>query len=87
MIDVKLKPCPLCGGPPRIEETRTSYWEEYMHIKCMKCGLELRHTQYWHLKPIIFFGINIGSGERLAAMNEDAITRWNTRVGDQNVSE
>ena len=84
MIDVKkLKPCPLCGGPPRIEEIRISKGEDYVHIRCMGCGLELCHTQYWYLKPKMLFGIDIGDCERTVAANEDAITRWNTRVGDK----
>lgn len=81
----KLKPCPLCGCRAVIDSWMECYEYSRTCIKCTGCGLELNHVQYWYMieKKTVFGTMRYNRGTRV---NEDAITRWNTRVGDQNVS-
>ena len=85
MTDVKLKPCPLCGCEARIVEWAEFYDYIRMCIQCSGCGLELNHTQYWYMVEKVG-ALGVKYMERSVPINEDAFTRWNTRVGDKNDS-
>ena len=81
MIDVELKPCPLCGHDARIVEWEECYDFIRIHIECFACGLELNRTQYWYMAEKVG-ALGLKYRERATPIGEDAITRWNTRVGE-----
>ena len=82
MTDVELKPCPLCRCGARIVEWEECYDFTRIHIECRGCGLELNHTQYWYLTEKMG-ALGWKYTERAYPMSEDAITIWNTRVGEK----
>ena len=78
-MNAKLKPCPLCGDKVQITDILELSDSCCMCITCYNCGLELQYTQYWNMVEVKDeFGISYT--ERGVPVNEDAITRWNTRV-------
>ena len=72
-MDIKLKPCPLCGG-----QAVTNRYAEECHadgsfsvfpiVYCLECGLTLAGDEHFQYKTI--------SKEELIALEE----RWNRRV-------
>lgn len=80
-MNAKLKPCPLCGDKVKITDVLELSNSCCMRITCYNCCLELQYTQYWNMVEVKDeFGNTYY--ERGMPITEDAITRWNTRVGD-----
>lgn len=72
----ELKPCPFCGGKPRIRDTgkdKLSYWVvdkmRIVMVECRKC---------WAMGGIF----PTKNGVKKA--KEDAIKAWNRRANDEN---
>ena len=46
-MEHNLAPCPFCGGKISLEAVSLSKMERRVHMKCIGCGMEYLHTQYY----------------------------------------
>ena len=48
MIEIPLKPCPLCGDPAVMESVTTALEKEPRYrVRCTTCGLGCLHWDLW----------------------------------------
>lgn len=78
MDDVKLKPCPMCGGTPLLLIMR-QYAECSVHVECTNCGLQSF--------GVIFAGRTATPERRrqlpqLRAARLQVMTAWNERIAE-----
>ena len=66
---IALKPCPLCGGKPRLDTHKPDDNCEYVTVACEKCGLETH--RFWKRKNSITLAVS------------DAMEYWNNRVDER----
>ena len=68
-MEVTLKPCPWCGGTPRLveEPLRHYYGCSVYVIKCSKCGAIPPNGEFYDVYTIRDFAI------------QQAVEAWNTR--------
>ena len=77
MTNYQLKPCPFCGGKPRLEEKYRSFIagksERVAVVICQNCGARasrIRHTDY-------------GKTSHSVEAVEEAVRIWNNRPTPQ----
>jgi hypothetical protein len=83
--DKQLKPCPLCGYTPKLEECYGTCYT----IECTNCGhvtVELQICDYLTIEERIHdeFIDNRYKQEYIDKVEKIAIKIWNTRTGEQN---
>ena len=61
----KLKPCPLCGRPPKLNWRGSMYTNFLITIECQQCCLTMEYEGY-HIP--------------LEQAKKEAASRWNTRL-------
>ena len=64
MTDLKLKPCPFCGG-----EAYSSYGDDRWYIRCFECGAYLSN----------YMGCDYGP-EAMKKCRKMVIDKWNRRI-------
>ena len=68
MSDIKLKPCPFCGGKAEVEQIAGATWDKFVaHCKSSKC--------------IAFYIGYVDEG--IYPTKTKAIEAWNRRDGEQ----
>lgn len=66
--EIKLKPCPFCGGKAEIKYVQSGWsYENIAYIRCTKCGASSQH-------------LNITYREK--ELTDKVIDLWNCRYGD-----
>ena len=80
--ELKLKPCPLCGGRPEIIYAREYSDKNVIQIQCLNCGLSLEHTQEYIFQDRFDNKLQTYIPERVGFYNESAIDLWNKRTPD-----
>lgn len=80
MDEVKLKPCPFCGGKAEIAFSGAKYingtWKGYIVCRCVSCTASVRGPYY--------AGVEIESPLEETIGAYTAKDRWNRRVNDGN---
>lgn len=83
MSEIKLKPCPFCGGKAEID-TGTNGAE----IKCIQCGLGTGYIEdkddYMEYQGTTVFREEAYIRHKRPKGVEVAIEKWNRRAGEQN---
>ena len=64
-MNLKMKPCPFCGGPAyEVRQTRTVYGSFFSEVTCARCGASLKE----------------GSPESMENAQAHAAEKWNRRA-------
>lgn len=68
MNDIKLKPCPICGGEIDKRSGRCNYGKKIMalDLKCKECGTIFKIKSEWEVNPY-----------------REAAEAWNRRVENE----
>lgn len=72
----ELKPCPFCGGTPKLQVVSNGYsvgeFNAVFEVGCHNCKIEFKSTSCWQIKN--------GYPEIVQDGYEDVISKWNRRV-------
>lgn len=73
-LEATLRPCPFCGGSPRIEKTMfSSFGEKEITIVCAICGARVEHTQQAALDG--FYTNRLGKLNAMQLWNGEALEK------------